>query len=481
MLKPLSQIFDDFRLSPEESKIVLEYVRLSITSNMTTQSSDRIAAILKLIGQRADSVAILHEIDTWCLHVANQTGVNLLESCEDSLEEIVWLYALLSSQPTLSERAADQIGQILDLATSNETLALLLNEIDRLILESTDLLSDEAQHQYANQAARILEFLAPSPNSENSEQLLSMLSDQCAEIAAIDAPGVTLSDAERADVQSSSRDRSNQDVGSMHAPCKADTLSRWRFKAAPQWYVLTALCIASAAIASIVSMVGEHLASTPSVSDSAPIQLQTKPSRFNNDSNPVQTVPIVNRTVNRTTKMSAAETGGIVSLSASQPKETAKTVNVIQQMVEHQQSKFEQAQTKSELQQFRFELQQSRFEQAQQQAEYYQMLAESQHQYEEAQRWHEEAQRNLRLSKEMKAQAQVELQSAQERLRDTQRFLLQRKQASTLSHPQRQPKLDHVLVQSWFVIASFFGWFLVAVTSTMLLLTCVEMRKREFG
>ncbi|MBD1821461.1 hypothetical protein H6F51_02890 [Cyanobacteria bacterium FACHB-DQ100] len=89
-------------------------------------------------------------------------------------------YALLSSQPVLSEDDTDRISEILEIAETNDGLALLLSQVDQALLESTDLLSDDAQTFYADQTSRILEFLTLPSETSCSKELLNLLLDQCA-------------------------------------------------------------------------------------------------------------------------------------------------------------------------------------------------------------------------------------------------------------------------------------------------------------
>lgn len=419
----LPQLFDQLNLPRELIEPALEYARLSMTAQLSEQQSDRIEEILKLTEQHAGLDLVLNQIDEWCLYTANPAQSLVLN--EDRIDELVWLYALLSSQPTLSEHGAYQMSQILDLATCNEPLALLLNEIDRFILESSEFMSDEAQHDYANQASRILEFVAPNLDSESSEQLLTVLSHQCADLA----PNVLT------ELSSELSDEATD------LTPQAKPSSRCWIKPSPKGCFISAIIGVTAFVGLAISCTNLGQTPLPATEKS----LSVKPSA----------------------------TGDVLlsNSSKSEPSRTILVANRVQQHFENEQSRFETEQSN-------FEREQSTLEGKQQQAEYHQLLAESQHQYQEAQQWHQKARQYLEQSQQMKAKAQGELRLAQSSLERS----LSTPEASRIipnsSQTEPQPNRDRGLLQT--LMPPLFGSSLLTVIS-LLLWSGVDARKRQFG
>lgn len=426
MSKLLPQLFDELRLPRELIEIVLEYARLSMTPQLTEQKSDRIEEILKLTEQHVGLDLVLNQIDEWCLYTANPDQSLVLN--EERIDELVWLYALLSSQPTLSEHAAYRMSQILDLATCNEPLALLLNEIDRFILESSEFMSDKAQHEYANQASRILEFVAPNLDTENSEQLLTVLSDQCAHVA----PNVLTALSSELSYQTAD------------LTPEAKPSSRFKFKPSPQGCFISAIIGMTAFVAGL-AISHPDLGQVPLPATEKSLSVRTSEARD-------------------------------VVLSNSPESESDRTVlvaNKVQQHFEHEQSRFETEQS-------RLEQEQSTLEQKQQQAEYHQLLAESQHQYQKAQQWHQRARQYLQRSQQVKTKAREELQLAQLSL-EMMRRSPSNPEAFSLPNSSRtepEPTRDRGLIQN--LMRPLIGASLFTMIS-LLLWSGLDARKRQFS
>ncbi|MBD2082063.1 hypothetical protein [Leptolyngbya sp. FACHB-17] len=174
------------KLSPDSVRLAIEYAKLSAVPDMTAQISDRLAQILELATQHEGLDFVLNEIDDWYLRAPDLDPISSSDqsaaqaSMSGSMLDVLRRYALLSSQPVLSEDDVDQISEILELAETNDGLALLLSQVDQALLESTNLLSDDAQSFYADQTSRILEFLTPLSETSCSKELLNLLLDQCA-------------------------------------------------------------------------------------------------------------------------------------------------------------------------------------------------------------------------------------------------------------------------------------------------------------
>ena len=74
-------------------------------------------------------------------------------------KQILQEYAKLATLSELSEQEADRMGEILELAYSDEMLTLLINEIDDLIDQSQHLSLDDEDIKSKNQQARLKEFI----------------------------------------------------------------------------------------------------------------------------------------------------------------------------------------------------------------------------------------------------------------------------------------------------------------------------------
>jgi|GEM_PF-3355230 len=82
---------------------------------------------------------------------------------------LVLEYARLAARSELSELEADRMGEILELAESDDVLGIMINEVDYFVLQELNLLDDDSVHHYENQKARIKEFIEPRLGAEQDE------------------------------------------------------------------------------------------------------------------------------------------------------------------------------------------------------------------------------------------------------------------------------------------------------------------------
>ncbi|NET61510.1 MAG: calcium-binding protein [Symploca sp. SIO2E6] len=83
---------------------------------------------------------------------------------------LVFEYARLAASSELSELEADRMGEILELAQSDDVLCILINEVDYFVLQELNLLDDDSVYHCENQKARIKEFI--DPRNETLQSLL---------------------------------------------------------------------------------------------------------------------------------------------------------------------------------------------------------------------------------------------------------------------------------------------------------------------
>jgi len=86
-------------------------------------------------------------------------------------KNLVLEYARLAALSELSELEADRMGEILELAESDDLLSIVINEVDYFILQELHLLDEDSIHHYENQKARIKEFIEPRLSVEQDEYL----------------------------------------------------------------------------------------------------------------------------------------------------------------------------------------------------------------------------------------------------------------------------------------------------------------------
>ncbi|NER99100.1 MAG: filamentous hemagglutinin N-terminal domain-containing protein [Symploca sp. SIO1B1] len=84
-------------------------------------------------------------------------------------KNLVLEYARLAALSELSELEADRMGEILELAESDDLLSIVINEVDYFILQELHLLDEDSIHHYENQKARIKEFIEPRLSVEQDE------------------------------------------------------------------------------------------------------------------------------------------------------------------------------------------------------------------------------------------------------------------------------------------------------------------------
>ncbi|MGD1704309.1 hypothetical protein, partial [Dapis sp. BLCC M229] len=74
-------------------------------------------------------------------------------------KSLIQEYSKLANLPELSESEADRIGEILEMAESDNLLSSWIEKIDEEISENNGLFSEENLDYYENQKAKIKEFL----------------------------------------------------------------------------------------------------------------------------------------------------------------------------------------------------------------------------------------------------------------------------------------------------------------------------------
>ncbi|MBW4441278.1 MAG: hypothetical protein KME10_08610 [Plectolyngbya sp. WJT66-NPBG17] len=464
------------KLPPDLVNVAIEYAMLSALPEMTEQSSDRVADILELATQYQGFDLILNEIDRWCIeaadiNVSKADYVTALDGNEIPLIDLLRRYALLSSQPVLSENAAHQISIILELAEANEVLALLLNEVDRLLLESTGLLSEEAQHLYANETSRILEFSPTIPETDRSEELLHLLSDQCATanqygvLSKEDHSALSLSSFGSAVL------KPPESIVALPLKCQsplrlANKATRASFEFISRRYKASFLIAAFTTITALmtgITIAGKGCFSAIQRSPGSQQQIKTATAPTQSDSDKILVALLLKAVTERSLAHDGLSSG--VVLLASSGARTA--ILDRQQFEERQQSVIEQAQ--------------SQIEQRQAEAEEKQIAAERQHRYQEAQGWHQEAQRNLMLSRKLRKEAQTELTKVQDLALES-RSTNDAKQIDSRDLPSAlQSRRGSPLLSCSLPVAFLMERALFIVLLVLVILSFTAMWKREFN
>ncbi|MGB3204073.1 MAG: tetratricopeptide repeat protein [Crinalium sp.] len=106
---------------------------------------------------------------------------------DEKLINIVLEYVKLSTRTELSEKEAERMDEILALIERNETLTLLVNIIDEIILEEQNFLTEDNFYHYKNQIHRVKEFLEVALENGNNQECLEPdadLNDKCLTITA---------------------------------------------------------------------------------------------------------------------------------------------------------------------------------------------------------------------------------------------------------------------------------------------------------
>lgn len=113
------------------------------------------------IKEYEDSLTVMKGLEKFLIN-------NLLDDLyhENDIFVTITEYYKLAICPELSQLEAERMGEILELAQSNESLSILVNEIDYLVAQELNFLDKDSIHHYENQEARIKEFL-PALNAEN--------------------------------------------------------------------------------------------------------------------------------------------------------------------------------------------------------------------------------------------------------------------------------------------------------------------------
>lgn len=390
--------------------------------------------------------ALIHLVAKWsALCDKSQSELNVAQSSTDlrlalddrqielndaPLLELLRRYALLSSQPVLSEAAAEQISQILELAELDDGLALLLSQVDQALLDSTDLLNPDAQDFYADQTSRILEFLTPSSETNCSKELLNLLLDQCAQsnasfVLSIEDP---------------------PDLPLVITPPLSYSKSRPAVRHRSK-FLIAAFTTTVATLVTGVAIVGKQCLASLSQFPNLPWEPVT--------TSPIQLpVPIYPQTVRK--QSNSLELQASVSQTALLDR---------QQPAASQQFQIEQAQLHAE--------------QQQQEAEQKQILAEQQNQYQEAQYWHHQAQRWYQEAQDYLKQSQMLQEKAQEKIIQPQLSLPKLTIAGSASHALRSND-GTTLLASTFITRLLVEWVLFLVLSMLLILSFTALWKREF-
>ncbi|NES20706.1 MAG: filamentous hemagglutinin N-terminal domain-containing protein [Symploca sp. SIO3E6] len=86
-------------------------------------------------------------------------------------KNLVLEYARLAARSELSELEAERMGEILELAESDDLLSILINEVDYFVFQELNLLDEDSIYHYENQKARIKEFIEPRLTVEQDEYI----------------------------------------------------------------------------------------------------------------------------------------------------------------------------------------------------------------------------------------------------------------------------------------------------------------------
>ncbi|NET15061.1 MAG: tetratricopeptide repeat protein [Okeania sp. SIO1H6] len=168
-------------LNPRQKNLIQEYSKLANLPELSESQADRMGEILemaesddllsswieKINEEISEKLGLFSEenVDYYENQKArikeflpvNQT----LESCQLTLRQktLIQEYSKLANLPELSEFQADRMGEILEMAESDDLLSSWIEKIDEEISEELGLFSEEKLDYYENQKARIKEFL----------------------------------------------------------------------------------------------------------------------------------------------------------------------------------------------------------------------------------------------------------------------------------------------------------------------------------
>ena len=113
-------------------------------------------------------------------HIETGKPLNSENTCDfnnSKLESILFDYYKLSALEELSELEAKHLDKILELAETDETLSLMLNEVDELTFEELGFYEKDSLEQVENQIAKVKEFIINSESMQSISDYQDILTE----------------------------------------------------------------------------------------------------------------------------------------------------------------------------------------------------------------------------------------------------------------------------------------------------------------
>ena len=185
----VNQTVESYQLTPKQKSLIQEYSKLANLSELSESNAERMGEILEM----AESDDLL---SSWIEKIDEKISENNGLFSEENLDyyenekarikeflpvnetlksyqltaekkSLIQEYSKLANLPELSESNADRMGEILEMAESDDLLSFWIEKIDEEISERLGLFSEENLDYYENQKARIKEFLPVNQTLES--------------------------------------------------------------------------------------------------------------------------------------------------------------------------------------------------------------------------------------------------------------------------------------------------------------------------
>ncbi|MDY7006773.1 MAG: hypothetical protein SWX82_23325, partial [Cyanobacteriota bacterium] len=178
---PINQTLESYQLTPEQKSLIQEYSKLANLPELSEFNAERMGEILEIAESDDLLSSWIEKIDE---EISEKLGLfseekldyyenqkarikeflpinQTLESYQLTPEQksLIQEYSKLANLPELSEFNAERMGEILEIAESDDLLSSWIEKIDEEISEKLGLFSEEKLDYYENQKARIKEFL----------------------------------------------------------------------------------------------------------------------------------------------------------------------------------------------------------------------------------------------------------------------------------------------------------------------------------
>ena len=172
---------ESYQLTPKQKSLIREYSKLAYLPQLSESNAERMGEILEIAESDDLLSSCIEKIDD---KISEELGLfikdNLdyyenqkakikeflpvnqtLESYQLTAEEksLIQEYSKLANLPELSESNAERMGEILEMAESDDLLYYWIEKIDEEISEKLGLFSEENLDYYENQKAKIKEFI----------------------------------------------------------------------------------------------------------------------------------------------------------------------------------------------------------------------------------------------------------------------------------------------------------------------------------